>query len=95
MSNDYEKLYKELIDTLGYNSEVVIRDDLHQKIIERIKKLEKLDMIFKTTHPDLSGSFFICGASKFQSEDNLPEFVHICPSYGVEWAKIYKKIEEN
>ena len=37
--------------------------------------------------------YFICGESGEKDSNNLPERLHICPAYGVDWFEIYRKTE--
>jgi hypothetical protein len=35
--------------------------------------------------------YFICGEGGEKDSNNLPERIHICPAYGVDWFEIYEK----
>jgi hypothetical protein len=38
--------------------------------------------------------YFICGEGGEKDKNNLPERIHICPAYGVDWFQIYKKTNQ-
>jgi hypothetical protein len=35
--------------------------------------------------------YFICGEGGAKDQNNLPDRIHICPSYGVDWFQVYEK----
>lgn len=38
--------------------------------------------------------YFISGYSGKVDENGLPERLHVCPSYGVDWFQIYEKTDK-
>ena len=42
----------------------------------------------------LGGIYFICGEGGAKDRNNLPERIHICPSYGVDWFQIYERTDK-
>lgn len=38
--------------------------------------------------------FFICGQSGEVDKNNLPDQIHICPAYGVDWFQVYKRTDK-
>lgn len=58
-----------------------------------LRKLRKLYEMVK--HIDLAEKlgdiYFICGEGGEKDKNNLPEQIHICPAYGVDWFQIYEK----
>jgi len=58
-----------------------------------LKKLRKIESIVKheVLSEKLGNIFFICGEGGKKDENNLPERIHICPSYGVDWFQVYEK----
>lgn len=58
-----------------------------------LKKLRKLYEMVK--HIDLAEKlgdiYFICGEGGEKDQNNLPQQIHICPAYGVDWFQIYEK----
>ena len=37
--------------------------------------------------------YFICGEGGQRDKNNLPEHIHICPAYGVDWFQVYEKTQ--
>jgi hypothetical protein len=60
-----------------------------------LTKLRKLYEMVK--HIDLAEKlgdiYFICGESGEKDKNNLPERIHICPAYGVDWFQVYEKTQ--
>lgn len=40
------------------------------------------------------GIYFICGEGGEKDQNNLPEQIHICPAYGVDWFQIYERTDK-
>lgn len=39
----------------------------------------------------LGGIYFICGEGGKKDSNDLPERIHICPAYGVDWFQVYER----
>lgn len=39
----------------------------------------------------LGGVYFICGEGGEKDKNNLPDRIHVCPAYGVDWFQVYEK----
>lgn len=39
----------------------------------------------------LGDIYFICGEGGQKDNNNLPDRIHICPAYGVDWFQIYER----
>ena len=35
--------------------------------------------------------YFICGEGGEKDKNGLPDRIHICPAYGVDWFQVYEK----
>lgn len=69
-------------------------------MIDRIAKLTKALEIyqrerdrFKHAHPELTGEYFLTGGHGERDNNKLPEYVTICPAYGVGWSQVYQKTD--
>lgn len=69
--------------------------------VEYIDKLEKaLEQYerernrFKHAKPEMTGEFFLSGGHGDKDENQLPEFVRICPAYGCAWEQVYQKTDK-
>ncbi len=39
--------------------------------------------------------YFICGEGGTKDKNNLPERIHICPAYGVDWFQVYERTDKS
>ena len=88
---------EELITTLrGRNGFGWTEDaaDRIEELLAKLKLLEKVDMYLKTSYPDKSGSYFICGEGGVKDDNGLPERLHICPAYGADWMMTYQRTDK-
>ena len=45
---------------------------------------------FKHAKPEITGAFFLTGGHGPLDDNQMPQFVEICPAYGVGWTKVYE-----
>jgi hypothetical protein len=38
--------------------------------------------------------YFICGEGGEKDQNNLPDRIHVCPTYGVDWFQVYQKTDQ-
>lgn len=43
----------------------------------------------------LGNIFFVCGQGGEVDKNNLPEQIHICPAYGVDWFQVYQRTDKS
>lgn len=59
---------------------------------KEFKQFELLKKIFIHAQPEkFEGTFFICGESGEKDDIGLPEYISVCPAYGLDGFAIYKK----
>jgi hypothetical protein len=62
-----------------------------------LRRLRKIESIVK--HNVLAERYgdiyFICGEGGQKDKNNLPERIHICPAYGVDWFQIYERTDKS
>ena len=42
----------------------------------------------------LGGIYFISGEGGEKDKNNLPERIHVCPAYGVDWFQVYERTDK-
>ena len=62
--------------------------EITEKEYELFQKLKK---IWIHSSPEKSGAYFICGEGGEKDEMGLPEFISVCPTYGLDGFAYYKK----
>ena len=45
---------------------------------------------FKHAKPEMTGEYFLAGGHGPKDDNQMPQFVEICPAYGVGWVMIYE-----
>ena len=74
------------------------------ELLDRIKMLEAeneklrnaLDIYqrerdrYKHATPEMSGLYFLTGGHGPKDDNQMPQFVEICPAYGAGWVMIYE-----
>ena len=57
-----------------------------------LKQFELLKKIFVHIQPEkFEGQYFICGEGGNKDPIGLPEFISVCPAYGLDGFAMYKK----
>lgn len=91
---DYKKRYEELVDALGYQTEAFEDEEKHEKLLKAAQALLRVKTAFLTSSPERSGALFITGVSGAKDEMGLPEYVSVCPKYGLDGSAFYKKVTD-
>lgn len=68
-----------MLETEGYEGELFE--------LRKLKKLIKHELLAEK----LGDIFFICGEGGDKDKNGLPDQIHVCPAYGVDWFQIYEK----
>lgn len=59
---------------------------------KEFKQYELLKKIFVHVSPEkFEGVYFICGEGGKKDQMGLPEFISVCPAYGLDGFAMYKK----
>ena len=49
---------------------------------------------FRHAKPEMTGEYFLGGGHGLKDDNQLPQFVEICPAYGCAWVQIYEKTDK-
>ena len=60
------------------------------KELRKIKSLIKHELLAEK----MGNIYFICGEAGKKDQNNLPDAIHVCPAYGVDWFQVYKKTDQ-
>lgn len=91
---NYEKLYSELIEALGYDTNAVKDHNSHEKVIKVAKILRRVAVTMQTSTPETSGALFVCGFGGKTDSMGLPEHINICPTSSMAGSAVYTKTRE-
>jgi hypothetical protein len=62
---------------------------------KEFKQFELLKKIFVHVQPEkFEGVYFICGEGGEKDQMGLPEFISVCPAFGLDGFAMYKKHTE-
>jgi hypothetical protein len=73
--------------------EDMTREQLLGQIMSLRKSLELYERErarFRHSHPEMTGAYFLAGGHGLKDDNDLPQFVEICPAYGCAWVKVYE-----
>lgn len=91
MEIDYKERYESLVDGMGYVVEEFDDEEQFNKLVAASKFLLKVKTAFMTSKPEESGTLFITGVSGDKDDMGLPEYISICPTYGLAGSATFKK----
>lgn len=82
---DKEKLLKWLkaAYSVGY-------DEASTKYAKALEVYKRERDRFKHAKPEMTGEFFIAGSHGPKDDNVMPQFIEVCPAYGVGWVMIYE-----
>jgi hypothetical protein len=60
------------------------------KLIRSLNVYERERARFRHAHPEMTGAYFLAGGHGLKDDNQMPQFVEICPAYGAGWVKIYE-----
>lgn len=83
-----DELKAKLKDGSEFHQEV---HDYIEYLERKLKLLEKIDMLMKTSYPEQTGHYFISGEHGEKDDSGLPEYLQVVPAYGVDWHMTYKR----
>lgn len=78
------------IQELAPQARIEILEEKVRKLYKALEIYERERIRFKHAKPEMSGEFFIAGYHGPKDDNVMPQFVEICPAYGVGWTMIYE-----
>ena len=79
------------------------REDAKRDAFEAADEIEKLRKAldvyerererFRHAKPEITGEYFLTGGHGERDDNQLPQYVRICPAYGCAWEQVYEKTE--
>ena len=59
--------------------------------LRKLKSLIKHEVLAEK----LGDIFFICGEGGNKDKNGLPDQIHVCPAYGVDWFQVYQRTDKS
>jgi hypothetical protein len=79
------------------------REDAKRDAFEAADEIEKLRKAldvyerererFRRAKPEITGEYFLAGGHGERDDNQLPQYVRICPAYGCAWEQVYEKTD--
>ena len=88
-NNNRQERYEEYMRRRSREEDAVVT--ITQKEYELFQRLKK---IWVHSVPEKSGQYFICGECGVRDEMGLPEYISVCPAFGLDGFASYKKHTE-
>jgi hypothetical protein len=76
------------VDSL--REEIANLKTVNEKLHKALEIYERERIRFKHAKPEMSGEFFIAGYHGPKDDNVMPQFIEVCPAYGVGWVMIYE-----
>lgn len=89
--NGYEDKYKELVNALGYDVDAIDIHDMHETLLKVVSTLQKVKTAMITSKPETFPSLFITGMTGHIDDLGMPDYLTICPHFGMAGFAVYKK----
>lgn len=66
-----------------------------QKEIDRLKeKCDNQAMVIRRSYPEnFPDTWFVANGIGQKDANNLPQYIWVCPAFGVDWLQVYEKTE--
>jgi hypothetical protein len=62
----------------------------NEKLRKALEIYERERNRFKHAKPEMTGEYFLAGGHGPKDNNQMPQFVEICPAYGAGWVMIYE-----
>ena len=70
-------------------------NECYDKLTRKLKLLEKTETILRHAKADkLQGVYFICGEGGEKDQMGLPDYIFVCPAFGLDGMASYKKHQD-
>lgn len=70
--------------------------DAVNEIEELTVLLEKQQQIIRRVYADrFPNTWFVCGEMGEKDQNGLPQYIDVCPAYGVGWYQVYEKTDRS
>ncbi len=78
-----------------------LEDMTREQLVEQVVSLRRaLDIYererarFRHAKPEITGAYFLSGGHGAADDNELPQYVRICPAYGAGWEQVYEKTDK-
>lgn len=73
-----------------------IMNEAANEIEELTALLERQQVIIRRIYAEhLPNTWFVCGEMGEKDSNGLPQYIDVCPAYGVGWYQVYEKTDRS
>ena len=80
----------EQIKELAPQAKIEMLENEVKNLRKALEIYERERIRFRHAKPEMSGEFFIAGYHGPKDDNVMPQFIEVCPAYGVGWVMIYE-----
>lgn len=80
----------EQIAELAPQARIEMLEAENEKLRKALEIYQRERDRFKHAKPEITGAYFLAGGHGLKDDNMMPQFVEICPAYGVGWTKVYE-----
>jgi hypothetical protein len=79
---------------LFLTEQIKVLEDKNEKLHRALEVYQRERDRFKHNKPEITGAYFLTGGHGEVDNNELPEYVRICPAYGCSWEQVYVKTDK-
>jgi hypothetical protein len=87
MTNSIDELKAEIEKLIEDKATLIVENERLRKALDLYERERNR---FKHAKPEMTGAYFLAGGHGLKDDNQMPQFVEICPAYGCGWVKIYE-----
>ena len=104
--DEVQALLKELRDDKGTSGSqhereaMILTEKIRHAAADEIEALtallERQQVIIRRIYAEhLPDTWFVCGERGEKDQNGLPQYIDVCPAYGVGWYQVYEKTDRS
>ena len=82
-----ESEYRALVQAIGLDPDV----HSHEDVLRMAATLNKIKTGLQHESPEKTGRYFVCGEAGDKDDVGLPDYILVCPTYGLAGFATYRK----
>ena len=87
MTNSVDELEAEIEKLIEDKATLIVENERLRKALDLYERERNR---FKHAKPEMTGEYFLAGGHGPKDNNQMPQFVEICPAYGAGWVMIYE-----
>ena len=87
MTNSVDELEAEIEKLIEDKATLIVENERLRKALDLYERERNR---FKHAKPEITGAYFLAGGHGLKDDNQMPQFVEICPAYGCGWVMIYE-----